>query len=68
MSTATEPAIEMASRHVRKGEELIERQIELIAKLRRSNHPTEEAERILKEFRSIQALHIAELETLTISD
>lgn len=63
---ASEPAIEMALRHLRKGDDLIAGQIELIGRLRRQGHPIEidEAEKLLQEFRTIQAAHVAHLERL----
>ena len=54
----------MARRHVAKGETLIARQREIVARLERGGHSSLEAKRLLASFEEIQNLHVAHLDRL----
>ena len=53
-----------AERHVRDGEARVEKQRELLSKLRDGGHPTEEAETLLARFRDILAEQVSHRDRL----
>jgi hypothetical protein len=54
--------LEQSKRHIIEGQDLIERQKNILADLERGGHDTTEAKRLLKNFEDIQRLHLADLE------
>ena len=52
-----ETELEMVERHVREGERHVANQREILAFLRRHNHPTELAETLLANLEAMQSLH-----------
>ncbi|MBB2960949.1 hypothetical protein [Methylobacterium sp. R2-1] len=56
-----ETDLEMVHRHVREGEEHLAKQRALIARLKLSELPTEEAEALLHTFEDLQGQHKAHL-------
>ncbi|MBV8684296.1 MAG: hypothetical protein JO111_15570 [Caulobacteraceae bacterium] len=59
-----ETQIEMAWRHVKQGEAHVQKQHEIIARLRRQSLPTGQAEALLHEFESTLEEHRASLDRL----
>jgi len=55
--TATQ-RLELANKHVLKGQERVEAQLALVAKLERGGHNTHEAKMLLDQFEQILALQI----------
>jgi hypothetical protein len=51
--TEAETALQMAARHVAQQEARVREQEELIARLRREGHPTDQAEGVLVEMRNL---------------
>lgn len=62
-----ETELEMAERHVRLGQQRIERQRQLIEELRLNGCPTSDEERYLELFVDLQGLHEAHLARLKAS-
>lgn len=63
-SAATESPLEMARRHVRRGEAHIVRQREIVAKLADGGHPTDAARDFLALLETTQRAHEAHLAAL----
>ena len=59
-----ETELEMVRRHVCRGLVHVSRQHEIIAKLRKANHPTQLAEAVLLTLQSVQAEHEFHLKRL----
>ena len=62
--TMTEEHLQLANKHVAKGEQHLANQRELICQMERDGHNSTEARRLLKEFEELQAMHIADRERL----
>jgi hypothetical protein len=54
----------MAERHVAEGERHLLGQQERVLKLERAGHDTEQAHQLLKQFKELQLLHIADRDRL----
>jgi hypothetical protein len=54
----------MVRRHVARGEQIIARQREMIARLERAGCDTSDAERLLLRFEKLQSIHIEDRERL----
>ena len=56
--------LELAKRHVEQGRDHVARQAELAAKLQRDGHDAGDAQRLLRQFEDMLALHIADRDRL----
>jgi hypothetical protein len=54
----------MVSRHVTRGEQIVARQREIIARLERAGCDTSYAKRLLLQFEEVQSLHVADRDRL----
>jgi hypothetical protein len=54
----------MVSRHVTRGEQIVARQREIIARLERAGCDTSYAKRLLLQFEEVQSLHVADCDRL----
>ena len=54
----------MVRRHVARGEQIVARQREIIARLERARCDTSDAKRLLLQFEEVQSLHVAHRERL----
>jgi hypothetical protein len=59
-----EASLAQAERHVGEGARRVERQREIVADLNRDGHDAEEALRLLKQFKDLQAMNIADRDRL----
>jgi hypothetical protein len=67
-ASADETELEMVRRHVREGEEHLAKQRALIARLKTSHRPTEDAEALLDTFEDLQRQHKAHLVLIESKD
>ena len=56
--------LEQARRHVAEGDHHVGRQRERVSQLARDGHDTKEAQRLLRRFEELQALHVADRDRL----
>ena len=62
--TMVKEHLQQAEHHVAVGERNIARQREIIQELKKDGHDTSEAQKLLEQFKSLQALHVQDRDRL----